>query len=67
MKTLTDNQKHVIATLRLRGAEWTADATECAWKNGERYYLDTRNSARRGLVREFEQGNREATERGAAK
>ena len=64
-RTLTANQTEVINTLRERGADWTASATERAWLNGERYYLDTRNSARRGLVRKFEQGNKDATERGA--
>jgi hypothetical protein len=62
-KKLTFNQRLVLAALRVKGADITAAATERHWRNGQRYYLDTRNSARRGLVRRFEQGNREAEER----
>lgn len=58
--TLTANQQAVLATLRERGADITAAATERAWSKGETYYLDSRNSARRGLVRAFERANKEA-------
>ena len=62
MKALTENQKHVLATLRVREADWTASAAEKAWQTGQRYYLDARNEARRGLARAFERGNKEATQ-----
>lgn len=62
MKELTENQKKVIAILYNRGAHGTAEATRRAWENGETYYLDTRNAARKGIMRKFNQGNREATE-----
>ena len=61
LKTLTENQKQVLATLRLRGAAW-AEAAQTAWQAGQRYYLDSRNEARRGLARAFERGNEEATQ-----
>jgi hypothetical protein len=60
VKTLTENQREVLALLRARGADWTAEATEQAWRKGERYYIDSRNAAKRGIARRFEQGNREA-------
>lgn len=58
---LTENQKQVLAILRMRGADWTAEVTERHWRNGERYYIDTRNGAGKGIRRRFEQGNKEAT------
>lgn len=57
---LTEEQRQIIEVLRQRGADWTADATERHWKSGERYYLDSRNSAGRGLKRAFERGNKQA-------
>jgi hypothetical protein len=60
MKTLTPNQLTVIATLRKRGSDFTAAATERHWKAGQAYYLDTRNGARKGIMRAFNKGNREA-------
>lgn len=62
-RTLTEDQGLVLATLRQRGAWLTADATERAWRAGERYYLDSRNSAGRGIRRAFEAGNRQAAGR----
>lgn len=59
-KRLTRDQQYVLKVLREREAFLTADATERAWKHGEVYYLDTRNSARKGIVRLFNQGNEEA-------
>jgi hypothetical protein len=59
-RTLTPNQQLVLAILRKRDAWLTASATERHWLAGQRYYLDTRNNARRGIVRLFNQGNREA-------
>ena len=61
MKALTENQNYVIATLRVRGADWTASAAEKAWQSGQRYYLDSRNEARRGLAHAFALGNQEAS------
>lgn len=61
-RELTFTQKHVIATLRSRGDDFTANATENAWLRGASYYLDRRNSARKGLLRKFKQGNKEATQ-----
>ena len=61
MKTLTANQLEVIDILNRRGAGFTASATKDAWEKGETYYLDTRNSARRGLVRKFERANKQAS------
>ena len=61
MKPLTENQKTVLAKLRERGADFTAEATERHWRAGKPYYLDSRNSARKGLVRAFNRGNQEAT------
>jgi hypothetical protein len=60
MNALTPNQERVLLTLRARGAEFTANATERQWRAGERYYLDARNGAGKGILRAFEQGNREA-------
>lgn len=59
---LTPNQQEVLATLRERGAEFTAEVTERHWRKGEPYYMDSRNAAREGLVRKFNQGNKEAIE-----
>jgi len=59
-RKLTQEQQDVLATLRARGADWTAAATERAWRNGERYYMDDRNTARRGIMRQFERGNKQA-------
>jgi hypothetical protein len=61
MNSLTENQHFVLDVLRQRGADFTANATEAAWLEGKRYYLDTRCSARKGLVRKFNKGNQEAT------
>ncbi len=61
---MTSNQRHVLAVLRQRGADFTAQATQEAWEAGRPYYLDSRNQARKGIVRLFEQGNREAIEEG---
>ncbi len=61
MKDLTPRQKVMLEKLRHRGAHLTAYAAERAWKNGRSYYLDSRNEARRGLVRDFERCNQEAT------
>lgn len=63
-KDLTNNQQEVLATLRKRGATYTAESTERHWRNGESYYIDTRNSARKGIMRKFNQGNLEATSKG---
>lgn len=60
MTPLTANQTEVLAILRKRDAWLTAAATEQHWQAGERYYLDRRNTARRGIVRAFNQGNKEA-------
>lgn len=62
MKELTENQKEVLEILQKRGADFTAEATERHWRNGESYYLDHRNEAATGIRRKFEQGNREATD-----
>ena len=56
---LTPLQQQVLATLRERGADWTAAATERHWVRGETYYLDKRCGAREGLVRQFNQGNKD--------
>lgn len=63
MKTLTPNQCAVLEILRRRDAWITASATEAAWRKGQRYYLDSRNGARKGIVRMFNQGNKEAVRR----
>ena len=44
-QTLTKNQTYVLAVLRQRGDDFTANATATAWTQGERYYLDSRNKA----------------------
>lgn len=61
MTILTAHQLSVIQSLRDKGADFTANATKSAWENGKAYYLDTRNSARKGLVRAFNKGNKQAT------
>ena len=60
MKPLTQLQAEILETLRKRGADFTAAATERHWLAGKAYYLDTRNSARRGLVRKFNKANQQA-------
>lgn len=60
MKELTPRQKGVLAKLENRGAYMTARAAEQAWRKGQSYYLDPRNPARRGIVREFEKCNEDA-------
>jgi hypothetical protein len=61
MKTLTAHQLSVIQALRDKGADFTANATKQAWECGEAYYLDTRNPSRKGMVRAFNKGNKQAT------
>jgi len=58
---LTENQIGVLHCLLKRGAILTAAATERHWRNGKRYYLDSRNRAAKGIRRKFEQGNRDVT------
>ena len=57
---LTKNQQYVLAVLRQRGDDFTANATETAWTQGERYYLDSRNKAGKGIRQAFVRGNNEA-------
>jgi hypothetical protein len=57
---LNNNQQALLKVLIQRGAWLTAESAKDAWEKGERYYLDTRNPARKGLVRWFERCNKQA-------
>ena len=59
MKTrkLTEQQRDVIGALRVAGADWTAKATERAWKAGEAYYLDSRLAISRAIRKAFHDAN----------
>jgi hypothetical protein len=59
-KHLTANQQWLIEELHRRGAHFTARDAQWHWERGGTYYLDKRNSARKGLVRKFAQANKEA-------
>ncbi len=65
MISLTETQHYVLTVLRERGADFTAEAAERHWRAGESYYLDTRNAARKGLVRLFAKANRQARDAAA--
>ncbi len=57
---LNENQQYVLAVLRQRGDDLTANATETAWTQGEQYYLDSRNRTGKGIRQAFIKGNNEA-------
>lgn len=59
MKHLTDNQVWVIDELRRQGCHFIAGETERHWKEGRRYYIDSRVGVK-GIRLKFKQGNKEA-------
>ena len=59
-QNLTENQQYVLTVLRMRCDDLTANATATAWTQGERYYLDSRNRAGKGIRQAFVRGNNEA-------
>lgn len=60
-RPLTDTQQQVLATLRNRGAEWSASAAEDAWRKGRPAFFDARNAATKGIKRLIARANKEVT------
>ncbi len=60
VKSLTENQKQVLAELRRRGRNSVAENIEYAWGTGTVYYVPTGAAALKGLRDKFNRGNAEA-------
>ena len=60
MAELTKDQKQAIKLLRQEGADFTAGAAERFWRDGRKYYLDSRAGVSKATRAAFKKANKQA-------
>lgn len=61
MHELTSNQIEVLQLMRKQECFFLANATERAWRAGEKYYIDSRVNIK-GVRRKFNKANNEVSD-----
>lgn len=61
MKILSEFQESVIQRLYAANMPFVASATRRMWSIGQTYYIDSRCKVPRGLRKDFEKANKEAS------
>ena len=60
MPELTNLQKYIVCSLRLKDQHTTASDVEEKWAKGEPAFIDTRVRVGRGFLKLFDKANKEA-------